>query len=203
MLQHEKNEPIGMEERILSAAMDLLQKKDYTALTIRTICKEANCSTATFYHYFKNKEDLLIALILHDHSEQPDQFLKDLSNLTPLEAIVALCTYTIERFTSFDLDVLAHLLSPLNTALSYRFMKNSSRLHWIVDELKEQLHRAEITGMFLIPYQVDDMLRDIDVIYFGYLFHWVLSNGDYELAPLMREMIVRHLNTFIKPEYQL
>jgi len=61
-----QNEQIKEERKntINSAAIKLFAINGYSTITIGDICKEANCSHGLFYHYYKNKFDLLKKIFL-------------------------------------------------------------------------------------------------------------------------------------------
>ncbi|MNC45163.1 Bacterial regulatory protein, tetR family [compost metagenome] len=52
-----------VKENIHNAAIRMLKEYEYDYLTVRNVCKEANVSTGTFYHHFKNKDDNHINLL--------------------------------------------------------------------------------------------------------------------------------------------
>ena len=49
--------------QIISATIKLLRKTGFEKASVRTICQNADISIGTFYHYFRDKEDLLHALL--------------------------------------------------------------------------------------------------------------------------------------------
>ena len=51
------------QEKILDAAKVLMLSKGYPATTVDGICKKANVSKGSFYHFFASKEDLGVALL--------------------------------------------------------------------------------------------------------------------------------------------
>ena len=48
---------------ILDAAVRIIKKKGAAALTVRSVCEEADVSNGTFYYHFKNKDDLLMSFL--------------------------------------------------------------------------------------------------------------------------------------------
>lgn len=68
-----KIHPMGKEQRILQAAVQLFAKKGYSKATIAEIARKADVAEGTVYEYFKNKEDLLLSISegrFKDHLEQ-------------------------------------------------------------------------------------------------------------------------------------
>jgi TetR/AcrR family transcriptional regulator, transcriptional repressor for nem operon len=51
------------QEKILDAAKVLMLSKGYPATTVDGICKKAEVSKGSFYHFFASKEDLGVALL--------------------------------------------------------------------------------------------------------------------------------------------
>lgn len=56
-------EAINTDEKLLEAALRLMLSKGYPATTVDEICAEAGVSKGSFYHFFKNKEELGLATI--------------------------------------------------------------------------------------------------------------------------------------------
>ncbi len=54
---------IDTRERIVNAAAELFHQRNYSAVGINDICKQAEVVKGSFYHFFKSKEDLAIAVI--------------------------------------------------------------------------------------------------------------------------------------------
>lgn len=53
------------EERLMKAAQSLMLEKGYVATTVDEICEAAGVTKGSFFHYFKNKEDLGKKLVQH------------------------------------------------------------------------------------------------------------------------------------------
>lgn len=56
--QRRKEQSKRTEAAILNAALALMRKKGFDAVTVRDICKAAGITTGAFYHHFKSKEEL-------------------------------------------------------------------------------------------------------------------------------------------------
>jgi TetR/AcrR family transcriptional repressor of nem operon len=51
--------------RLLDATLKVVRTKGYTATRIEDICAEAGLTKGSFFHHFKNKEDLALAAAAH------------------------------------------------------------------------------------------------------------------------------------------
>ena len=47
-------------KKIIDAAVTLIRTKGADAVTVRSVCREADLSIGTFYHYFRDKDDLMM-----------------------------------------------------------------------------------------------------------------------------------------------
>lgn len=77
-------------EKLLNAAFSLIRTKGYSSTTVDDLCKAAEVTKGTFFHYFDSKEALAVAAAkhwslvtgelfksapYHDHSDPLDRFL--------------------------------------------------------------------------------------------------------------------------------
>jgi AcrR family transcriptional regulator len=77
--------------QLLGVAERLFLKKGYRATTVDEIARGARLTKGAFYHHFKNKEDILCAIVEHT----AEQFIEGLSELpkgtvTPVDLFKAL-----------------------------------------------------------------------------------------------------------------
>ncbi len=54
---------IKRRSEIIEKTLQLIQTTPFQELSVRDICEAAGISIGTFYHYFKQKDDLLIGLL--------------------------------------------------------------------------------------------------------------------------------------------
>lgn len=193
----------SIEKQLLKAANRILSEKGYQALTIRRVCTEAKCSTSTFYQYFASKDELLLSFIVPDSAAAQDSFLSELSSVSHTQAILKIYTYVAEPFYHLDLEVLNHFITPSNIALDARFIGKSKRNNWILKELIRHLRALYEEGITLpgnTPWNMDKELR---IIYYGCLFHWIISEKEHDLITTLMNLMTRYLNTCLKEEFQL
>lgn len=196
------SEELTTEQKLLTAAKKILDEKGYSALTIRRVCAESNCSTSTFYQYFESKDDLLLSFVIPDSHNSKDSFLHAIAGLSHQQAILEIYTYTTKPFCNLNLDVLEHFFTPENIALDFSFISKSKRNNWILNELGRHLHQAYEDGVYLpdiTPWKMD---KEIRILYYGCLFHWIISEKSYDLIETLRDMLTRYLNSCLKEEFQ-
>jgi len=86
-------------QRLLDAALELFSRKGYAATSVRELVEAAGVTKPVLYYYFRNKEDIYLALIQSGLEEfhQTAQRLKTVSG--PLrERITGYCTGLLDIF---------------------------------------------------------------------------------------------------------
>ena len=90
MTQEEKSKPGDQREKIVAVASQLMSEKGYKGASLQEIANLVGIHKSTLFHYFKNKEELLLAvlriaiedvtrnlnLILEDDSLSPEEKLR-------------------------------------------------------------------------------------------------------------------------------
>jgi len=78
----EENEKIRQKRKIeiINTALKLFAEQGYHKTTISEIAKETGMSKGLLYNYFKNKEDLLKAVVIHNYQEASDQLFQLFQN---------------------------------------------------------------------------------------------------------------------------
>lgn len=66
-------------ERIVASAVHLFAARDYDDVTVAEVCTQAKVSKRSFYDYFTDREDLLLAV----HREQNDWLLSGIAEAAP------------------------------------------------------------------------------------------------------------------------
>lgn len=87
------------QQRLLDAALELFSRKGYAATSVRELVETAGVTKPVLYYYFRNKEDIYLALIQNGLEEfhQTAQRLKTVSG--PLcERITGYCTGLLDIF---------------------------------------------------------------------------------------------------------
>jgi AcrR family transcriptional regulator len=72
---------------IIDVAEDILNTEGLEAVTIRRVAKEAGLSSGAMYMYFKNKEELLLCMLIQNLKILKKDMAECLDNNDPVEAI--------------------------------------------------------------------------------------------------------------------
>jgi AcrR family transcriptional regulator len=66
--------PPDMREKILETASQLFAAEGYEAVSMRRVASEVGVTQANLYHYFKNKEDLILSSLAHVFSGKAQDY---------------------------------------------------------------------------------------------------------------------------------
>lgn len=85
-------------ERLVAATIDLLWTESYGAVSVDAICDRARVKKGSFYHFFKSKDDLVIAALdAHWQGRQPTLETLFARSRPPLERLRAYFESVYER----------------------------------------------------------------------------------------------------------
>ena len=56
-------EPMDARQKLIDATVALIKREGADAVTVRSVVEESGLSIGTFYHHFKNKDDLLMYFV--------------------------------------------------------------------------------------------------------------------------------------------
>ncbi len=86
------------DERLMTAALDLMWEESYGAVSIDDICQRATVKKGSFYYFFDSKSDLAVAALERSAQAQKAIWDEQFSPTTaPLDRIRARCDYTYRK----------------------------------------------------------------------------------------------------------
>ncbi|MBQ2926208.1 MAG: TetR/AcrR family transcriptional regulator [Ruminiclostridium sp.] len=179
------------QKKILQATLQLLERDGYQSLTVRKICEEAGCALGTFYHSFKNRDDILSFLILNEHNRFREENREELSQLDPVERITETISATLMYFTSLGTGVMEEYFTPKNKAMNYSAFGRSDQRYIIVDGIKEDLKLAAETGLIKDAERdgedfINRLVLEIENIFYGTIFNWSINDGGFDIDRVFR-----------------
>ncbi|WP_264773075.1 TetR/AcrR family transcriptional regulator [Defluviimonas salinarum] len=149
-------------ERILRAAVSLFQSQGFQATTLEQIAVSAEISTGTIYNYFRNKAELLIAIVDANAKAAYEIGLKVVENppADPVEAVELLtfkmCEGLLDPLTKeMWREAVAIVISQPHTQFATSYMDNYN----MVEELQRKLLQALMDQGLFRP--------DVDVMLIG------------------------------------
>lgn len=145
---------IEKRQRLISAAAELFDRNGYDGVTAKTIAVEAGVSVGTFYAYFEDKKDVLMA-ILAEHLEQVDTSVFDelrqaVARGEPGREIVRLAVRAGHATHTQPAGLMRMMLALRYTDPDMRRMRSaeeSAMQEKLVTLLESQRHRLRVTDI--------------------------------------------------------
>lgn len=103
MARHKELNDEKVLQDIYNSAVEILATDGIDGLSIRKICKMANISTGTFYHYYPTKTDLLRRLIDYMENYYKNDVVPYLSG-SGTDMLYDICMAFVKRMLRRDLD---------------------------------------------------------------------------------------------------
>lgn len=186
-------------ERLILTTIDILEELGIQGITTREIAKRQNVSEATIFRHFKNKNELLLAML--DYYIQYDSDIYQsirLNALNPKEALRFLTSRYAEYFENYPAisaitqiyEVLrydAELKDKVKEIQQRRFQK----MRELIEELQKTGDLPSDSDSGLLTTMVVGMFREI-------CFQWRLDNYSFSLKERTLELIDTFLNSFQK-----
>lgn len=191
---------IANKNKIVQAAVEVIQEKEISEITIRDICEKADISIGSFYYYFQSKDDLLFSFVTEDlfdyHLSAPEENI--------VERVTELYLHMIEGYRNLGLPFMKGFYSTENTALSAYTRDEEG--HFVKDSI---LARSEIEvqnaiekGYLKAGLDAHMICRDICTIVKGSVFEWCLCNGEMEIDVVLPRIIKNYMSEYMREEMQ-
>ena len=183
---------------ILSAAVRIIRKNGAGALTVRSVCEEADVGNGTFYYHFKNKDDLLMSFL---RETTFDGFTLK-TPVTEIPARVAeLYMLLIDRYMALGLDFMKSFYSTGNRPLSAYMCEVNGRFEpgTVMARCETELRTAQEQGILNGETDIHALGRDICTIVKGCVFEWCLTDGGIDLPAVLFRIIDGYMKQFLSP----
>ena len=175
-------------QKIIEATIRLIQKNGADSVTVRNVCTEADSSIGTFYHYFKDKDDLLMYFI-QEIPFKECKLTKDLSQ--PADRIIELYMKLVNRYLDLGLDFMKSFYSTTNSSLcSYMSEIDGKFLNGtVMARCEEELLQAKELGFIKKSVDIHTMSMDICTVIKGCIFEWCLTDGKSDIEKSIDRII--------------
>lgn len=176
-LTSRQKQAIETKLRITEAAMKLLKSTSYESIKIVDICKEANVSVGTFYHYFESKYTIIESgyhsidtLILEKFEQQSfDSYIDAIIELNKAEATIVASlgfNFISNSYIQILMDESQYTISP------------NRLVHLKLIELLE----LALCNQEIISTDIYDLAEYINRTARGNIFDWCLKRGTTNLV---------------------
>ena len=186
-------EPQDAKQKLIDTTVELIKKYGADSITVRNVCEEAGLSIGTFYHHFKNKDDLLMHFV---REASFDSFVLE----TPLTDIAGrvceLYMHLIDRYLALGEEFMKSFYTTGNKALSAYMGQSDGRFAegTVMARCERELLDAQRHGYLKKEADAHLMSMDICTIVKGCVFEWALDDGQMDIADALHRIISSYLN---------
>ena len=165
---------------ILNATEELLKKKALPEISLAEIARTAGISKGTLYYHYKNKEDILFAIMDNYLEKQWQDLLTWTSDKSKDTSLPRLIKYILERDTS-TADMRFHFFYDALSGNEATRLKLLQRYHDFAKIISEKIQE-----------RTDDISSDylswlILFLSDGILMHKMLGNTDIDTSEFIRQ----------------
>ena len=181
-----------MRQNLLDAAITLLRTKGAEYVTVRNVCEQAGVSVGTYYHYFRNKDDLLTYFV----SETAYGEIVLTSPMTDLAGrMIELWSYLLRMYQSLGVAFTRSYYNCDNPAISaYRMAEGDHfQAGSLLERCRQELVQAKAAGVLTQDAAPFSVAADLCDIVKGCIFEWCLCRGDMPLEDSVRRIMGNYL----------
>ena len=181
-------------EKLLAVALSLVREKGFDHVKIEDICTKAQVSVGAFYHHFKNKAGIVVAL--YDSVDR--HFLTDvipaIRDRDSVEGILQYVDAQIASSIRFGVDIGIQIYKTQLTEGTEFFLSSDRTLP---SGLIELIGHLQHIGILSCRKEAAAIGSEILVITRGIMYNWCLCRGSYDSRALAREMIGNYLKAYL------
>ena len=178
---------IEKRKQIIEATKSIMDEIGFENVTVRGICKAANISIGTFYHYFNDKGDIIIQLYTSVDEYLSEIEIEKLSDEDELKNIITFSEEYGRFVADSGLSVAKQIFgAAINTESNQIYRSIERDINRIIfniitranekEQIKTDFSTEEISNMILINIR-------------GIVFDWCKFRGQYDLVEQIRNSI--------------
>ena len=183
-------------EKIIDTTISIIREKGADALTVRNVCDTAGLSIGTFYHYFRDKDDLMM-YFLKETSFDSFKLKTPLSNISG--RISELYMHLIHKYMDLGLDFMKSFYSISNRSLS-AYMGEENGLFAedsVMARSEKEINEALERGFIRPGSDTHLICIDICTIVKGCVFEWCLNDGKPDIESSLNRILNNYLSSFL------
>ena len=187
--------PIDARQKLIDAAIAIIRREGADAVTVRSVVEESGLSIGTFYHHFKNKDDLLMFFVKETSF---DSFVLE----TPLEQfperICELYFHLIDRYLDMGEDFMKRFYTTGNQALSAYMGEEDGYFAegTVMARCERETEAAIAAGVLKNETNAHTFSMDVCTVVKGCVFEWALNGGNMEIREALLRIIKRYCASF-------
>lgn len=179
-------------EKLLKAAIKLVNRDGMKQLTVRNICDEAGLSTGSFYNLFSGKEDLISYYLKYAFAPYREKAVEEGKQYGPIERILILYRAYVEYCKDMGLEFVSGLYASNHNPF-FDFLHRDAKDDFIIASVRNYLEEGIEQGLVRNDIDLDEAMLRIAAASTGLLFYWCVFEGDIDIEHEVDEAIKTYL----------
>ena len=188
-----KDNPEENKEKIIAAAIALIEEQGADCITVRRVCEKADIATGTFYYHFRNKDDLMMHFV-RGLSFETVELTAPTSDIAG--RIAELYMLLIRQYMSLGIAFMRSFYTSGNQALR-TYMGEIDRKFaagTVMARCEQEFVKAQAEGGYITQNtDIHQMSADICTIVKGCIFEWCLSEGKMDIEAAVQRMLKAYM----------
>lgn len=168
-------------EKLLKAAIKLVNRDGMKQLTVRNICNEAGLSTGSFYNLFSGKEDLISYYLKYAFAPYREKALEDAESYNVVERVLVIYRAYVQYCMDMGLEFVSGLYASNHNPF-FDFIHRDAEDDFIIATVRTYIDQGKEEGLIRKEIDTDEALLRIAAASTGLLFYWCVFEGKIDLA---------------------
>lgn len=182
-------------DAILKATVALIEEIGADAVTVRRVIEKADVSTGTFYHYFVDKNDLMMAFV-REESFDAFELQTPVSDVAGRQA--ELYMHLIRRYQTLGKDFMKRFYTTDNQALSAYLDETIGQFAegTVMARSEKELKTSAEQGYLSASVDPHLIAMDVCTIVKGCVFEWCLTNERMEIEQTLQRILNAYISAY-------
>lgn len=176
-LTKRKQQALLTQSNVFLVFLNLTKEKKFENITIEDICKKANVSVGTFYHYFSSKEDIYKKLFQQIEENLHVELENIAQHATAQRTILNFFQCIAEYTTKLELHI--NLLNDYNKRI---FTYQPSLIY---KTLNDFVYKGQLEKELTNDMSVEEITTYLFIIARGLILDWCVADREYSLEQRM------------------
>lgn len=181
-------------EKLLKAAIKLVNRDGMKQLTVRNICDEAGLSTGSFYNLFSGKEDLISYYLKYAFTPYREKAMEASEKYNPAERILIIYRAYVVYCKDMGLEFVSGLYASNHNPF-FDFLHRDTEDDFIIASVRSYIDEAKEAGLIRKDVDTDESLLRIAAASTGLMFYWCVFEGKIDLEYEVDAAIATYLRS--------
>ncbi len=173
--------------KLVQTAIELFAREGFDKVTVDDICKKVGVTKGAFYNHFKSKDEVILEefKIMDEHYMKVEEKLATLED--PLDKLRVFHLEAIKLMAEMGVTLMKVVYhSQIAPHMKHPYLDNRERALYRIT--RDIVREGQEKG-YIPPDYPSDYLASILINAFrGQIYHWCLSNGEFDLVKQCSDM---------------